>query len=68
VLVGSVLDGRPAQRAGLLRGDVIIEFAGKPVAGIDPLHRLLTDAQVGSRSLVTIIRGSEKRALEIEVG
>src|SRR3989454_9039620 len=45
VLVGAVQTGSPAERADLRRGDVIVEFGGKPVAGIDPLHRLLTEAQ-----------------------
>src|SRR5712664_3156728 len=37
--IEEVLESGPAAAAGLLRGDVIVEFAGHPVAGIDPLHR-----------------------------
>ena len=65
LLVESVLEGSPAQRAGLLRGDVIVEFAGEPVAGIDSLHRLLTDAQVGVPSILKAVRGSDLRKLEV---
>src|SRR2546423_12385235 len=60
VLVGGVRTGSPAEQADLRRGDVIVEFGGKPVAGIDPLHRLVTEAQVGGRSEMTIIRRSGK--------
>jgi S1-C subfamily serine protease len=65
VLVASIEDGSPAQRAGLGKGDMIIAFDGKPVAGIDDLHRILTEEKVGVPSMVTIIRGSEKKVLEI---
>jgi S1-C subfamily serine protease len=65
VLVNAVQTGSPAEQADLRRGDVIVEFEGQPVAGIDPLHRLLTEAQVGVRSELTIIRGSEKLSIPI---
>jgi S1-C subfamily serine protease len=39
--VEEVQPSSPAAAAGLLRGDIIIEFAGHPVAGIDHLHRWL---------------------------
>src|SRR5688572_13706313 len=41
VLVVSLELDSPARRAGLLEGDLIIGFAGRPVAGIDDLHKLL---------------------------
>lgn len=65
VLVVSMEPDSPAQRAGLLEGDVIVEYGGRPIAGIDDLHRLLTEQQVGVRSALTIIRRSEKLGLEI---
>src|SRR5207253_1277602 len=46
VIVSAVTPGSPAQRAGLREGDVIVALDGKPVAGVDDLHRLLTDAHV----------------------
>lgn len=65
VLVVSIEQGSPARRAGLSEGDVIIGYADQPVAGIDDLHRLLTEEQVGARSPLTILRRAEKRVLEI---
>jgi S1-C subfamily serine protease len=65
VIVASVTDGSPAQKAGLREGDVIIALDGKPVAGVDDLHRLLTDARVGASSGLTILRHTEKLVLKV---
>ena len=63
VLVVSVEDHSPAQKAGLQEGDLIVGYAAQPVSGIDDLHRLLTDERLGIRSQVTILRGTEKQLL-----
>jgi S1-C subfamily serine protease len=61
----SIENNSPAQRAGLSEGDVIVGFDGKPVAGIDDLHKVLTEEKVGVRTPLTIIRRSEKLVLDI---
>nr|MBA3766449.1 trypsin-like peptidase domain-containing protein [Acidobacteriota bacterium] len=65
ILVVSIDDESPAQRAGLQEGDVIVNYAGQAVAGIDDLHRLLTDERVGEKSPLVVIRRTEKLSLEI---
>jgi S1-C subfamily serine protease len=65
MLVVHVESGSPASRAGLREGDVIVEFDGHAIAGIDDLHKLLTGAQAGVRSQLTVIRHTEKLELEI---
>jgi S1-C subfamily serine protease len=65
ILVLSIESHSPAQKAGLREGDVIVAYGGTPTAGIDDLHRLLTEKQVGARSSLTVIRGTEKLTLDI---
>jgi S1-C subfamily serine protease len=65
VVVLGVEDHSPAQRTGLREGDVIVTLDRKPVAGVDDLHRLLTDTPVGARSVVTVIRHTERMELGI---
>ncbi len=65
ILVLSVEPDSPAQRAGLQEGDVIVGYDSHPVAGIDDLHGLLTEAQVGQRSVLTVIRRAEKLSVQI---
>jgi S1-C subfamily serine protease len=55
----------PAARAGLLEGDTIVALDQTPVAGIDDLHRLLTEEKVGVPGALTVLRGVDKLALSI---
>jgi S1-C subfamily serine protease len=65
ILVVSVEENSPAQRAGLSEGDIIVGFGGQPTAGIDDLHRMLTEEKVGVKTVLTIIRQTEKLNLII---
>ena len=65
MLVIHVEPGSPASRAGLREGDVVVEFNGQAIAGIDDLHKLLTGAQVGARSPLVVLRNTEKLQLEV---
>jgi S1-C subfamily serine protease len=65
VVVMSVADGSPARKAGLREGDMVVALDGKPVAGVDDLHRLLTDARVGVSSALTVLRYTEKLELKV---
>src|SRR5713226_3300939 len=64
-LVLSVEENSPAERAGLRDGDVIVALEGKPVAGVDDLHRVLTDVRVGVGCVLTVMRQTEKLELRI---
>ncbi len=55
----------PAERAGVQEGDIIIAYDDQVTAGIDDLHRLLTEKQVGVSSPLTVLRRLEKQTLTI---
>ena len=65
VFVVSLEPDGPAARAGIREGDLVVGFAGKPIAGIDDLHRLLTEEQIGKAAELTVIRRTEKLALPV---
>jgi S1-C subfamily serine protease len=65
ILVVSIEPRSPAQRAGLIEGDVIVGFDDQPVGGIDGLHRLLTHDRVDRRTPLTIIRRNDKLTIDI---
>ena len=54
-----------AALAGLRPGDIIVALDGHPVAGVDDLHRVLTDVRVGVSSSLTVLRWTEKLELKI---
>jgi S1-C subfamily serine protease len=68
ILVTSIEARSPASAAGLREGDVIIAFAGAPVAGIDDLHRHLTDERIAAATPVVVLRGTARRQLMIVPG
>src|SRR5215813_8211491 len=65
VLVVSLEPDSPARRGGVSEGDLIIGFAGRPVAGIDDLHKLLTEERVGQGAPLEVIRRTERLTLQI---
>jgi len=52
-------------RAGLSEGDLIIGFAGRPVASIDDLHKLLTEERIGQGAPLEVTRRTERLSLHI---
>jgi len=67
VLVSDVLENSPAKRAGLLRGDVILEFDGKPVDNPTHLRNAVAQTPVGKKAVVKFMRDKHVRTLEITV-
>jgi S1-C subfamily serine protease len=65
VLVMQVEPDGPAGRAGLVEGDVVVGLDGHPVAGIDDLHRLLTEERVGVWTRLRVLRDGEALTLEV---
>ena len=66
LLVVSVEPNSPAERAGLVEGDVVYEFGGQPVPSIDSLHKLLTESRIGVSTPMGVIRHTEKLTLMIQ--
>ncbi len=65
VLIVSLEQGGPAEKAGVRLGDRIVGFSGQPVSGIDALQLLLTELQVGVPTKITVLRLTEKLDFEV---
>src|SRR2546429_4800496 len=65
VLVVSVENNSPAERAGLREGDLIIAFDDQPIGNVHHLHKILVGEQIGVRAKLTVIRHTEKLELTI---
>jgi S1-C subfamily serine protease len=65
ILVVSFEGNSPGRKAGLREGDLIVGFDGRSTAGIDDLHKLLTDERIGNKTSLLVIRGTQKLELEV---
>jgi S1-C subfamily serine protease len=65
VLVVVVEKNSPAQKAGIIEGDIIIGFDDRPIKGIDDLQRFLTEWEIGHEENLAVIRRTEKLVLKI---
>jgi C-terminal processing protease CtpA/Prc len=61
LLLGGVVGGGPAERAGLAKGDVIVEIAGHTIANIYDYTFALELLKVGEPAKVVYIRGGQRR-------
>lgn len=64
MVMGIDKDG-PADRAGLVRYDIITALDDEPVGNVDDLHKILTENRIDTRVRLTVIRMSEKLTVEI---
>ncbi len=68
VVVGDVLEGGPAAKAGLKTGDVIQAVGGKPVSDVRGLQRLVAAIKPGTQVPVKVNRGGKEVTLSATVG
>jgi S1-C subfamily serine protease len=68
LLVVHVEPGGPAEKAGMLLGDVLTSVQGKALEGMDTLMDLLGAAKVGDTCAIEAIRGGEVLQLSIKLG
>lgn len=67
LLVVAVTPGSPAEAAGLIVGDVLLDFDGKPTESPEDLLDLLTGNRVGQTVVARTLRGGGLRELQIGV-
>ncbi len=67
VLLSQVFEDGPAAKAGLQVGDVIVEFAGKPVTGPAELQAAVAWAEPGSKADMVVLRDGKRRTFKVAV-
>jgi len=67
-LIGEVTKGSPADKGGLKRGDVIINFDGKKVEAMNTLPAMVAETLVGKEVEILIIRKGKEKRLTITIG
>lgn len=67
VLITSVMEGDPAEKAGIKRRDVIVEFNGKKIIEVNDLPRAVAAVKPGKKAEVVVIRDGKKKTFSLEV-
>ncbi len=65
VLVNRVVEDGPADRAGLRKGDLIVKLNARTVESPATLARMVGDAREGQTVELQILRGGERRTLNV---
>jgi serine protease Do len=66
VVVNGVAPGSPANKAGLIAGDIILKLNGKTVEGGDGLQATIEDVTPGEPMTLTIDRDGERREVTVK--
>ncbi len=64
-LVASVVSGKPADKAGIQAGDIILSFDGQEIEEMRDLPRVVAQSDVGKKSKVVVWRNGAKKTLTI---
>jgi S1-C subfamily serine protease len=68
LLVAWLESGGPADKAGILVGDILVAVAGQPVNDPDDLFAALNSDTVGKPTAVEILRGGKPETVNVTVG
>jgi S1-C subfamily serine protease len=66
LLVRAVADDSPAERAGIVRGDLIVAAGGADIDGVDALYAALDGVADGGTLELRVLRGSEEQTVPVQ--
>jgi len=66
--ISSVEPGLPADKAGIVAGDIVLEFNGQPVAKWTDLSRFVANTKPGTKSTLTLWNKGKTRTVTLVTG
>jgi serine protease Do len=67
VLLGDVLDGGPAQKAGLQAGDIVVKYQGKRLKDANQLRHAVAATEPGTDAALIVFRNGKQQTITIHV-
>jgi serine protease Do len=67
VMVVEVIEGTPAARAGLQRGDLVVAFGERPVTETRLLQRLIAAAPLDAETRLTVLRPEGRQVVPVRL-
>jgi uncharacterized protein (TIGR03067 family) len=68
LIIGTVLENTPAQKAGLKKDDIILQVGGQDVTDLRTTVRMIGEFQPGSEVAFRIKRGGKEQDIKVKVG
>jgi serine protease Do len=68
ILVAQVVQGSPAQRAGLKQGDIIISYQGENVKTVGGFRNRVALTTPGSEAKLVVLRDGQRKTLAVKIG
>jgi len=68
VLISGVSEGAPAEKAGLRRDDIIVEFNGQPVEDAGSFRSRVSTTPPGEKVDITVLRNGKRETMRVEIG
>jgi serine protease Do len=66
-LIASVVKDSPAMKAGLRRGDIIVDYGGRPVDRPERLSRAVAETPIGRELAITVLRDGIRQGLTAKI-
>lgn len=67
-LLGGVVPGSPAEKAGLRAGDIILSVNGKSVKTAEELQEIIKQGKVGTKLTLKVLRENSERNVTVTLG
>ena len=67
-MILSVVSGSPADKAGLVQGDVIVDIDGTAITSSEDLQKVIQNAKAGQSVTITYYVGDSKRTTTATLG
>lgn len=68
VLLGGVTAGSPMEKAGVKKGDVIVELAGRKIENVYDYTYAIEALKIGQETTLTVMRGEDKVEMKVTPG
>jgi serine protease Do len=67
-LIGDVIEESPADKAGLQRGDIILEYNGRKIEEPTMLRNMVANTLPGDQHTLTVLRDGKTRTVTVTIG
>ena len=67
ILINDVVKDSPAAKAGLVQGDVIVNFEGQPVVSVPAFRNQVSTSDIGKTYSLTYLRDGQEKKAQVEL-